>query len=424
MDNTAKTYCKYLFNHVTLYNGKYASPCCRYDGRKQRDPTVTRTKPFTTFTETIHSDDWKKLRFQSLNGIREPGCWKCYEEEERGNTSLRNIANMMGQQTIFDEVKLEYLEVNLGNHCNLACKICNSHNSDKWYKDDVVLREMRLFDRGWYYPDDWKTDGIKLDIRDYEHVDLIKFVGGEPMIHPEFMPMLDFLIDNGLHEQMQIQVFTNTSWVPKQRIMYRLSQFKQVTICLSIDGIEEVNDYSRWPSKWPVVDEAARTWIALQKDSDVFQVRLEPTLSVYNASYITDLFKWWIETSIEVLEKPFHEAIYNANLENINIILNNVYEPKYLNAKNLHKKKYINESLNEFQRWCVKNYWEEDVHESKHMIKEIRKIINEIKGHLNAEPNFKDMETFIKYSKELDKLRNLNIAKTLPLLWKNVNGLL
>ena len=85
MADNSTTHCKYLWNHVALFNGKTATPCCRYDHAAKDDnntviSTVTRTKPFTTFTEAIHSEDWIELRRKATAGEKEPGCWKCYEE--------------------------------------------------------------------------------------------------------------------------------------------------------------------------------------------------------------------------------------------------------------------------------------------------------------------------------------------------------
>lgn len=420
MDNTSKTYCKYFFNHVALYNGRNAVPCCRYDSRVATSPTVSRSKPFTTFTEAMYSDNWNELRRKSLNGERENGCWKCYEDEDRGNKSLRNMANEMGQQEIFDEIKIEYLEVNLGNYCNLACNICSSHNSDKWYEDDLALAKYPELGRASTISiADYKENktSIDLNIEDYKDVNLIKFVGGEPMIHPKFMPMLDFLIEHGLHEQMQIQVFTNASWVPKKRIIERLSQFKIVTISLSIDGVKEVNDYSRWPSKWDIVEESARKWVTLERDVECVNVRIEPTLSLYNVLNIVDLIKWWVELTMEIHDKPFHEAIYNDHLEDINIILNSIHEPFYLSPNILPAKHIPNIRLNRYDFDLKDKYWIEENKQAKNMVKGLRNIISEIKAHINADTAPGKLKSFIKFTRTLDKQRENNIREQLPELW-------
>jgi sulfatase maturation enzyme AslB (radical SAM superfamily) len=242
------------------------------------------------------------------------------------------------------------------------------------------------------------------------------------MIHPKFMPMLDFLIEHGLHEQMQIQVFTNASWVPKKRITDRLAQFKNVTISLSIDGVKEVNDYSRYPSKWDIVEESARKWVAMGRDIECVNVRIEPTLSIYNALTIVDLIKWWIELSMEVRDKPFHEAIYNDYLEDINIILNSIHEPTYLSPNILPAKSIPNQRINEYIVDMKRMYWIEENDKAKNMVKGLRSILVEVKAHINADAEPSKLKSFIKFSGTLDIRRNNSIKSKLPELWDIVTA--
>lgn len=414
-----KTYCKYLWSHVALFNGKSATPCCRYDHNTKEGSTVTRDKPFTTFTETIHSPEWEELRRKAVSGEKEAGCWKCYEEEERGNWSLRNTANAMDFNKPL-ELKLTYLEINLGNFCNLACNICCSDNSNLWYEDDKDLKSVHQYRRGSYTPD--HQEGISLNVEDYEHVRLIKFVGGEPMIHPKFITLLDFLIENNLQSQIQIQVFTNASWVPKDKIKNRLKLFDQVTISLSIDGVGQVNDYSRWPSKWSIVHESARMWLQMSKDFDNISVRWEPTLSLYNANHVPEMISWWVNLSMEVLEKPFHDAVYNDEMRDINIIVNNVMWPTYMTPNLLPNKDTELKRLNRFVEKMYHLHADENHHRSKHMLKRLDQLIGKVSKEIQPSIDEQQLKTFIHFSYDLDKRRNNDLPKQLPKLWSQIKS--
>ena len=94
MADPTKTYCKYFFNHVALYNGRVANPCCRY-GWGVKDASINPLPKVKSYKEILHSKEWQNLRDNSMAGIPEPGCYKCYEEEKNGIKSLRNIANEM-----------------------------------------------------------------------------------------------------------------------------------------------------------------------------------------------------------------------------------------------------------------------------------------------------------------------------------------
>lgn len=412
------TYCKYFWSHIALFNGKTATPCCRYDhSNKTGGSTVTREKPFTTFTEAIHSQEWKTLRKNSIRGYKEPGCWKCYEEEERGNKSLRQWANEQDDPPA-GVTQLNYLEVNLGNYCNLACNICCSDNSNLWYKDDVALKTVGIYKRGEYKPDN--NEGITLDVNDYKTVKYMKFVGGEPMIHPKFITMLDFLIEHGFNEQISLQVFTNASWVPKDKIKDRLRKFKKVSISLSIDGIDNVNDYSRWPSKWDVVHESARMWLTMRKEHENVDVRWEPTLSLYNALGMVDAFEWWINLSMEVLEMPLHDALFYRELKDIDIVLNNVMWPEYMTPNLIPNKEDIVANIDFFIKRLYEEHLDETSPRSQYILGRIDDIANEFKKHISAPIDEKHLETFIHFSYDLDKQRGNCLPEQLRSLWEQV----
>lgn len=415
-----KTYCKYLWSHVALFNGKTATPCCRYDRSAKGDKSLIKgDKPFTTFTETIHSPEWEELRRKSISGEKEAGCWKCYEEEDRGGWSLRNMANAMDFNKPL-ELKLTYLEINLGNFCNLACNICCSDNSNLWYEDDKDLKTVPQYRRGNYKPD--HQEGISLNVEDYEHVRLIKFVGGEPMIHPKFITLLDFLIENDLHTQIQIQVFTNASWVPKDKIKDRLKQFDSVTISLSIDGVGQVNDYSRWPAKWNVVHEAAKMWLTMSKEHNNISVRWEPTLSIYNANHIPEMFNWWINLSIEVFEKPFHEVLYNDDMNDINIIVNNVMWPLYMKPSLLPNKNMEIKKIERFIEKMYHLYLDTNESKSKLMLKKLEMLTDQAINHIKPEVDEEELKTFIHFSYDLDQRRDNNLTTQLPKLWDQIKS--
>ena len=119
--NKNDTYCHYLWSHVALFDGHTARVCCRNDSLNQ---SLT---PFITFSDALNSEKWNTMRTDALEGKPLDGCWKCYKEDQQGLKSLRQVANEHANELKL--LELNYLEINLGNHCNLACNICCSANS-------------------------------------------------------------------------------------------------------------------------------------------------------------------------------------------------------------------------------------------------------------------------------------------------------
>ena len=447
MSDPSKTYCKYFFNHVALWNGRLGNPCCRYNNKSDAHgdnlPTVYPMEPVKTFKETLLSDKWETLRKNSLAGIKDPGCWKCYEEEEKGIYSLRNQANeVMLEQKIdaglthdsqgdwaevlnyVQSTKLTYLEMNLGNYCNLACNICNSSLSTKWEDDDRWLKQEQGFSRG-VYKSDTKLQ-IEYDKADYEHVNRIKFVGGEPMLHPKFLSIVDFIIETGYAKNIELQIFTNASWIPKDKIISRLSQFKRVRISLSIDGTKEVNDYTRHLSSWETVNATARRWMELSMEHEGIQVKWEPTLSVYNANHIPEMFQWWIDLCLEIRGDNIQKALLIDKGTGINIYLNNVLDPAYLQPKLFPHRNNGEGDKDLFRRieiWLndIKDkHYEEGNHWNMYTIRMLKELVRKGKSLIEQEPSKKDILDFYKYSILLDKRRGKNIRTALPEVWRLV----
>ena len=451
MADPTKTYCKYFFNNVALYNGRVANPCCRY-GWGIKNKTINQMPKVNSFKEVLFSKDWQKLRNNSMAGIPEPGCKKCYVEEANGVKSLRNMANEMFREDKMDiragmdntrdwtnvlgklyETKLTYIEMNLGNHCNLACNICSSTLSTKWEKDDAEL-QSRGFDRGVFAPDT-KLE-VPFNAEDYEHVETIKFVGGEPMLHPKFMSTVEYIINSGHATHISLHIFTNASWVPKGKLIARLKQFKKVRISLSIDGTEQVNNYSRHLSEWSVVNETARKWLEIEKESKTIQIKWEPTLSIYNANHIPEMFKWWFDLNMEIKEVGFYEAIWNEEQGDINYYLNNVHSPEYLRPGNYTDKtvskdidKFLDEITIIFDKSLLSpsrrklggkthDALEDDY---RFRLNAIKDPIKKAKSLILEPVNNKELIDFRKYTILLDDIRNKNIKKDLPKLWKISN---
>ena len=242
------------------------------------------------------------------------------------------------------------------------------------------------------------------------------------MIHPKFITLLDFLIKHNLQSKIQIQVFTNASWVPKDKIKDRLKQFDSVTISLSVDGVGQVNDYSRWPSKWSIVHESARMWLQMSKDFDSISVRWEPTLSIYNANHIPEMISWWIDLSMEVLDKPFHDAVYNKELDDINIIINNVMFPHYMTPNLLPNKDIEIKKIERFIEKIYHLHSEPELFRSKHMLKRLDETVKQAAGHIKPDVDAEQLKTFIHFSYDLDQRRNNNMTEQLPKLWNKIKS--
>jgi len=314
--------------------------------------------------------------------------------------------------------------MNLGNYCNLACNICSSSLSTKWEEDDRWLNDEMGFGRG-VYGTDTKLQ-IDYNKQDYEHVNRIKFVGGEPMLHPKFGSIVDFIIETGYAKNIALHIFTNASWIPKDKIINRLKQFKEVKISLSIDGTEEVNDYTRHLSSWETVNATARSWLELSMKYEGFQVKWEPTLSVYNANHIPEMFQWWLDLCLEIRGDNIQKALLINQGEGINIYLNNVMYPAYLQPKlfpHENNGEGDKDLFRRIEKWLgdIKDkHYQAGNHWNMTTIRMLKETVRKGKSLIAQEPSRTEILDFYKYSILLDKRRGKNIKTALPEVWRLV----
>ena len=86
-----------------------------------------------------------EMRNDLKNDIRPKICNRCFPVEDQGGTSFRQNYNIdhkdvsdynaVGEHGVIQDLKsITYLDLTLGNTCNLQCKTCNPWSSHNWLK--------------------------------------------------------------------------------------------------------------------------------------------------------------------------------------------------------------------------------------------------------------------------------------------------
>lgn len=438
-----KTFCILPFIHIQVKPNGQIKPCCRFDFVHEdyinRDWILGKDDNYHTFnrynisngtalTEAMTSDLWNDIRKKMLNGDRVSGCRKCYAEESVNSSSMRIHENYLRNDNVQDrlvndtaDLKIKYLEMTFGNYCNLKCRTCAGDLSSTWHEEEELIAN---FYPGRYssikilnIPFNWKPE-------DFMHIEEIKFTGGEPMIHPDFIKLLDMLIDIDMSKKISLDVFTNCSWNPGEKFLNRLDKFRQVNISLSVDGIGNTNDYIRTPSKWETVDKVVDSWLLQEsKNADKFRITWNPTINIYNILEIYEMILWWDNKQNLHFPESNWPHLDGKNLNDdqpvsgLKLIFNILQDPKYLSINNLptsikkiveHKIKLI------FERY-------ELLSTNGNSKKEIFiKKLNAIKGALNASLDDAMLNLFADYTADLDRLRNQSLQHSIPNLYTEI----
>jgi hypothetical protein len=393
------TYCSLAWNHQFIGPGGLCKPCCRFKKEYVLENNDKYDLATSTINEIFHSEFMNDIRANML--IDEPieGCKKCYEEEAAGkNESLRQTHNKIDEITENIDLrnpKIIFLEFAFSNICNLQCVMCGSYFSTSWIKQDTTgIMDLTIQHHKKY--DLPNLNSIKEVIPD---LTFIKFTGGEPLLISKYY---DILIERAKHpnfENCSLVFCTNLTFFPSDELLDIWSRCKHVVLSASLDGIENVAEYIRYPTEWEDVSENIIKYLKLSDIMDI-RVGIRPTIMPYNILSVIEFYEWW-----EVISSIY----YNDDPDKLWSTLTHVAQPEFLSLQVLDKptKEFIELNLNlQLSRT--------DSNEVKHHVEHLIK-------YMNLEDNSHLLNDFKRYTKVMDK-RGLTFKDLEPDLYEMIFG--
>lgn len=334
----------YLPNvHLQLKPNGIVKPCCRFDVAEAK-----KLAPPGSPLSALNSESWHQLR-NELKSTPPAGCYKCVQEENAGLQSMRLRKSELARYEIQEEEhRLLDLEIGFGNLCNLACRSCDSSLSSKWYEDDVFISSQPEFNRPRPEKRSINLGLENIPVSDLKHLKNIKFTGGEPILHEDFSLFLQSLVDANISSTVKLRICTNSSYIPREKIVNLLCQFSSVEISVSIDGFGEQNDYMRFHSQWKNTLEAVNFWKSLVQENPDWTMNLCATISAYSLESLSPLMSWWtgwldsgstLKTKYKVIFQPAYNPYYLAPS-----LLPKEVVALFPEIKNHHAGKYFNSS--------------------------------------------------------------------------------
>lgn len=293
--------CSLLTNHVCIHTTGEYRLCC-----------ISREESKTHNVKSISPVDWLSSEYiQNIKSTFEQNNWpsscaECQHREASGLTSKRLSSN-----ELYSGDGIKYIDVRLGNTCNLRCQTCWPVSSSKIAKDMEVLTKQ-FGTSPWtsmipllFVPNSNWQDSIEiLDTLIVNGLEEIYITGGEPFLNKHLVKLL-----SKIPKSVKIRFNTNGTIFNKQ-IANELDKFSYVQIDLSIDAYGEKNDYIRADSVWNDIE----TNINLFKEFAV--VNATPTVSVYNVLYLKELYEFCYSKDIKCypgeLTGPSKFCISNA----------------------------------------------------------------------------------------------------------------
>ena len=397
MNETNKhTWCVNAERGLSIGTNGDARICCMVESELKDDTG----KPFNVETSSIadifNSTEVIRVRQNLRLGIKDPGCKKCWNEEDAGRASKR-VRDIQFKKFVAVDIedRLKILELNLGNTCNVKCRTCGPWSSSQWireYYDTKYERKADVSYEGFakqqtrytalYDSDSPFWDGVFQAAPDLEHLD---FYGGEPFLIKKQWELITHCAEKGYAKNQILHYNTNTTIWPKDHIE-TFKKFKLLDLSFSIDGINEQANYIRYPTEWETVDENVNRWYMHNLENpENTKLSICMTLSPMNIFYMDRMFDY-----VDRINEKYSS-------DKLSLYLNLVHRPEYYNISYLPD--YFKTAVTEKYK---------DIHHRNWLLQGIIQFMN------NGSHDEEIWKQFKYYTKAGDEYRNQSFKEFFP----------
>ena len=327
--------------HRFTNEGGYHKLCCVSSGNAAalRDAAGNplHVSQGLTDAELLNSPDLKAIRLAMLRGEWPKACVRCKRDEAAGAISMRNhMENRFGGWTeellsttqpdgTLEKPQVRYADIRLGNVCNLTCRMCGPQSSRLWadHYNEVQPPRYQLQPSllKTFRDDNWvKSHPVRWLIEQcLPTVEALHFAGGEPLIIPEMVELLEACIRSGRSREIDLSYNTNLTVLP-DKVTSLWPHFRSVSLLCSVDGVGALNDYIRRPSKWSDIERNLESIDRNFKTWNIAYAMCSATVQIYNILQIDELFHYVAERFRHITPVPAMSALYFPDYLSIQIL--------------------------------------------------------------------------------------------------------
>lgn len=298
-------------------------PCCLAE-EEILDPQRNKYNLGACDLQQVQNSDYmQNLRQQFLDGQQPRTCRKCWNEERAGRTSKR-MHTLDRLQHILDDTawtpqakSLQFLDLKLGNICNLKCRICGSWSSSQFATEEInhmpPTERKSSFAYKMLRQGSWPKDNDRFweDLRSVASgIRYIEFTGGEPFMIQDHFRLLEHIVESGHADQVEIHYNTNGTHFPEQAVEL-WKNFRSVEVAFSIDDVAERFEYQRTNASWQQVNDNIAKFRALRTEMRSLKLQCCSTINIFNIYYVPELARWIDQQDFDfVYWNVLHEIWY------------------------------------------------------------------------------------------------------------------
>lgn len=395
--------------HTYIYPDGTVSPCCQARDENNSSKIYNcGSLHEKSLKEIWNNENYKKLRKDMITKGRSEVCNECYRVEEAGNNSMRDLFNskfrhhvdkikMTQSDGTFEKLNIVFWDFRLTNTCNFKCRMCSPLLSSSWESEMNKNSDTSFYNN--FYTEDKEILLNSTNIDNFldennslfDIVESIYFGGGEPLIMEEHYKILKKILQLKKN-YIPITYNTNFSTIKYKNInIFDLwSAFKNLNVCISIEGIDKRGELIRNGFSW---EKFIDNFYSFKNKFPHNNPQITPTIQALNSLHICDLEKKLFELGI----------INNFDQFDFGFLL----APDYLSVL------ILPDSLK--QKVCynvdnhIKNFLIPNNVSKKHL-----ELWQSFKTFIWSENHQHLLPKFLKYNEGLDIIRNENTKKTFP----------
>ena len=374
-----------------------------------------------SIADWFNSDPVRNVRQQILGDVPVSACRRCWVHEQVGGNSRRfkglqkSAVFMQAFEPSFEQspgrkhfdvsgVTSTHpidIHIDLGNYCNLACKMCDPQASSVIASQQV---QWGIESSKQYVGTDWTKNvtvwnSFLQQLLDMPGLNNIHLMGGETLLTNRFEQLVDHMI---AHNRFDVCFsFVTNGTIFKPDLMEKLSKFRRVGIEVSIEALDDHNAYVRQGTNTAQVLENIEQYRLCCNGSSI-TCTVRPAVSLLTIGYLPDLLQYCLDKQLVI------KSLIVTDPEFL--------DPKILpqSVKDQYLKKYQLLSQQLLIVQVVNDYNASDPHNCAMIVKEhIEMCVNILS---TATPN--DVQ---KYYKELvthcqkwDQIYGYNVKKLYP----------
>lgn len=314
-------FCNAPWFEVQIYWDGSFGICCQESHKLHSDDGKYNINNMSV-KDWFNSDPAKAFRKKMFQSQLNSECDKCYKEEAVSNSSRRHRANQ--KSVIFTKTEFDAsfdqsphrerfigsaandfehkatpidLHINLGNFCNLACKMCFAQASSVIAVQELawgILENKKYIGTDWTKKQEvWSRFLDEIKTFDIEN---IHFMGGETLATNKIKEVAQALLAVGKNN-CGISFVTNGTRYDEE-LLVSLSKFRRVGIEISIETLTKHNDYIRQGSHIGLVIKNIKKFKSWSDRFDNIDLTLRPAISSLSVGNFHTLLAYCLKNKI------------------------------------------------------------------------------------------------------------------------------